>query len=80
MKAHSVLGHLSILVAGGQVAQGTDGWLCDVFSVAGPQHGSHQSLDTSNLACHWINQWHACYYTKIKQLTENTQYTPHRDA
>lgn len=36
MKAHSILGHLSILVAGGQVAQGTDCWLCDVLSVTSP--------------------------------------------
>lgn len=49
MKAHSILGHLSILVAGGQVTQGTDCWLCDVLSVAGPKHCSHQSLNASNL-------------------------------
>ncbi len=49
MKAHSILGHLSILVAGGQVTQGTDCRLCDVLSVASPKHCSHQSLNASNL-------------------------------
>lgn len=49
MKAHSILGHLSILVAGRQVTQGADCWLCDVLSVAGPKHCSHQGLNASDL-------------------------------
>lgn len=64
MKAHSILGHLSILVAGGQVTQGTDCWLCDVLSVASPKHCSHQSLNASNLTCDEINQWTTYYYIK----------------
>lgn len=57
MKAHSILGHLSILVAGGQVTQSTDCWLCDVLSVASSKHRSHQSLNASNLIGEEINQW-----------------------
>lgn len=55
MKTHSILGHLSILVAGGQVTQGTDCWLCYVLSVTSPKHCSHQSLNASNLTCDEIN-------------------------
>lgn len=64
MKTHSILGHLGVLMARGQVTQGTDGGLCDVFSVAGPQHGSHQSLNTANLSGHRTEQWIACCYYK----------------
>lgn len=49
MEAHGILGHLGVLVAGGQVTQGADGGLGDVFSVAGPKHRPHQGLDASNL-------------------------------
>lgn len=49
MKAHSILGHLSILVAGSQMTQSTDGRLCDVLSVASSEHCSDQSLDAPDL-------------------------------
>lgn len=49
MKAHGVLCHLRILVAGGEVAQGTDGGLCDVLSVSRPEYCPHKGLDTSHL-------------------------------
>lgn len=49
VEAHGILGHLGVLVAGGQVTQGADGGLGDVFSVASPKHRPHQGLDASNL-------------------------------
>lgn len=49
VETHGVLGHLCVLVARGQVTQGADGRLRDVFSVAGPEHRPHQGLDASDL-------------------------------
>ena len=50
VEAHCILGHLGVLVTGGQMTQGADGWLCDVFTVAGTQHSAHQGLDAPHLA------------------------------
>lgn len=50
VETNGILGHLGILVARGQVAQGTDSRLSDVFSVTSPKHRPHQGLDASNLA------------------------------
>ena len=49
VQAHGILGHLGVLVAGGQVTEGTDRRLCDVLPVAGTQDCTHQGLDAANL-------------------------------
>lgn len=49
MQSDCVLCHLSILVSGRQVTQGTDSRLCDVLSVSSPQHCANQGFNTSNL-------------------------------
>ena len=50
VEAHCILGHLGVLVTGGQVTQSADGRLRDVFPVAGSQDGAHQGLDAPHLA------------------------------
>lgn len=54
VKPHSILGHLSILVAAGEVAQGADGRLSDVLAVSGTQHGTDQRLNPPNLTHHHL--------------------------
>ena len=50
VEAHCILGHLGVLVAGGQVTQSADGRLGDVFPVTGSQDGADQGLDAPHLA------------------------------
>lgn len=54
VQPHGILGHLCILVAGGEVSEGTHGRLCDVFSIPGSQHSTHQGLDTTHLTTNHI--------------------------
>ena len=49
VEAHCILGHLGVLVPGGQVTQGADGGLRDVFPVAGAENRAHQRLDPAHL-------------------------------
>lgn len=49
VEAHGVLGHLSLRVAAGEVAQGTHGRLCDVVLVTSTQDGVDESLHAAVL-------------------------------
>lgn len=51
VEAHRVLGHLSLGVTAGKVAQGTDSGLCDVIFVSGSQDGVDERLHATVL-CH----------------------------